>query len=124
MCACKTSTGWERPVTLEKFLGPKSVIWTVDDVGVLILLLEAVPHVHAFFWDRRLRGREKLCRLAIQCLMRQFGLAEIWTSIPEGRAMVLNFASRIGFIPQTLHDNHIWMRTNAGDLHLAAGRDK
>jgi hypothetical protein len=120
---CKLQTGWESPMTLETLLGPDTIVWQVDDVGVICLYFGPVAHVHVFFWDRRLRGREKLCRLHAQMILRRFGLLELWTVIPRQAEVIAAFARRVGFKLQAIEQDRLVLKVTAKELHDATTRE-
>lgn len=72
----------------------------VDDVGSIVFAFDQVePHVHVTFWDRRLRGREAMCKAIGQEVMHQLGVGRLWTMIPRDARMILAFCRRVGFEP-------------------------
>lgn len=97
MRASLNSRGRELPadIALHEFNRVDKLYWTVDDVGLLIAT--AAADVHVFFWDKRLRGREQLCRGMAQVFMGILGTEAVWTRIPESERVVIAFAKRIGF---------------------------
>lgn len=75
-------------------------IWLVDAVGVLIqgfIVNEGLIDVHIAFWDRRLRGREAMCRAMAAVAAHEGGYPGVWTAIPEDARTTLAFAKRVGF---------------------------
>lgn len=75
-------------------------VFMVDDVGVLIqgfVPLDGLIDVHIAFWDKRLRGRELLCRKMAECVAHEGGYPGVWTAIPETSRTVVAFARRVGF---------------------------
>jgi RimJ/RimL family protein N-acetyltransferase len=76
------------------------LVWEVDDVGILYLT-NIVPNVealvHAAFWDRRLKGREELCREMIRLLMDQFDFHRLTARIGLYSKATLDFVERVGF---------------------------
>lgn len=84
----------------EAFLREDSYALCVDDVGMLLVSHMQYGYsasVHITFWDRRLRGREKLCRIVADWVVRFAGLKFVWTAIPANSRSVIAFAKRIGF---------------------------
>lgn len=80
------------------FVRPGNVFFEVDDVGMIALVPEeGLVHCHITFWDRRLRGREELCRTVAAWAMALTGKI-LATGIPETSPAVLAFAKRIGFV--------------------------
>lgn len=79
-----------------------TVIFEVDDVGMLLvghMQYGFSASVHVTFWDKRLRGREKLCRGMAELVMTIAGLRFVWCAIPSRARAVLAFAKRVGFVP-------------------------
>lgn len=97
MRASLNSRGRELPadIALHEFNRVDKLYWTVDDVGLLIATLAG--DVHIFFWDKRLRGREQLCRNMACVFMSIIQKDEVWTKIPEKERAVIAFAKRVGF---------------------------
>lgn len=75
--------------------------WLVEGVGLLCfsMLTSNTAHVHITFWDRRLRGREGLCKALAGYIMDREGVETILTAIPPDSRTVLAFAKRVGFKP-------------------------
>ena len=77
------------------------LIWEVDDVGIFYLTDIAVGHdalAHFNFWDRRLRGRERLIRGAVWYAMNEFDLHRVTVEVGMFAAKWLPSAvERIGF---------------------------
>ena len=97
--------------TVEVYRQPERTTWLVDDVGLIIAVRDK-PHraqVHIVFWDRRLRGREVLCRGVADYAIHRWHLAYICTTIPETSRATLEFAKRVGF-EEVLREN--------GEVHL------
>lgn len=73
--------------------------YLVDDVGLLAVIDSngEEAHCHITFWDKRLKGREGLCR-ELACLhMEASGLTLLWTAIPDEFLKVIAFAKKVGF---------------------------
>lgn len=84
----------------EIFMDSRNRFFLIDDVGVAAVLLEKslpLAHVHITFWDRRLRGREELCKRLCDYVMFYMELDQLHTAIPQDSTAVLAFAKRIGF---------------------------
>jgi hypothetical protein len=79
-------------------LDPENLFFTVDNVGLIAVmpLNERALHCHIAFWDKRLRGREALCRNLAQFVV-AITRKHLVTAIPEGNRVVLAFARRAGF---------------------------
>lgn len=76
-------------------------VFLVDSVGVLIqgfVEMNGLIDVHVGFWDRRLRGREAMCRSMAANVMSDGGWPGVWTPIPRMSAATLAFAKRVGFV--------------------------
>lgn len=97
-----TSRGRELPLelALREFSRLDKLYWTVDDVGLLIA--SEAGDVHIFFWDKRLRGREGLCKSMAEVVLNTLGREYIWTTIPETERAVIAFAKRVGFVEEGL----------------------
>lgn len=79
---------------------PLSKILLVDDVGAVLSIYDPrfhTAHVHVTFWDRRLRGREELCRKIALGLMLTYEVTWLYTKIPKESGMIRAFAKRVGF---------------------------
>lgn len=78
----------------------KGIVWEVDDVGILYLT-DIIPGFqasgHFTFWDRRLKGREDLCREALRHAFREFGLHRISTFVPLSVYRIVPAVKKIGF---------------------------
>jgi hypothetical protein len=87
---------------VEGLLDPKLTILEVDDVGLTVLdglgELDKGGRVHITFWDRKLRGRELLCKRVAERWLAEFDLDFLYTSIPVGFRPVLAFCKRVGFV--------------------------
>lgn len=83
---------------------PEVKIYMVDDVGVIVLrrLDPRKADVHITFWDKILRGRERLCQLVAKQLFRDEVLNELVTAIPSESRAILAFALRVGFKRRSL----------------------
>lgn len=101
--------------TLGFFYEPNRIYWLVDDVGLIFAVFdtEHSANVHITFWDRRLRGREGLCRGLARMVLDRPGMCYLHTAIPEGSRATLAFAKRIGFEPI--------LKDEAGIIHLVLG---
>jgi hypothetical protein len=90
-------------IGMAEIIDPRTLIVLVDDVGALFAIPDSLTsaHVHISFWDRRLRGREQLCRQLAQMVLRQYGFHYLYTAIPARLRTVIAFAKRVGFIPVT-----------------------
>lgn len=89
-----------RPVALVELLNPDVIYYLVDDVGMVAIYpdsIHASAHAHITFWDKRLRGRETLCREIAREVMKTWRLEFIWTVIPFDARATLAFAKRMGF---------------------------
>lgn len=80
------------------FLDERNTFFEVDQIGLIAVFpySERVLHTHITFWDKRLRGREELCRDVARVIV---GLTKkiLITAIPEENAVILAFAKRLGF---------------------------
>lgn len=89
-------------VAAHEFARVDKLYWTVDDVGLLIA--NTAGDVHVFFWDKRLRGREGLCRGMAHVFMAIIERSSVWTQIPEKERAVIAFAKRVGFEQTEIKD--------------------
>lgn len=82
-------------------VGNAEWFWKVDDVGLICVSpLGSMPHtahVHITFWDKRLRGREEICRELARRVTAECHYHTFWTAIPREARTVLAFAKRVGF---------------------------
>ena len=85
--------------TVAVYRQPERISWLVDDVGLIFAVFDRLTRasVHICFWDRRLRGREVLCRGLADWLIHKFRLDYLCTAIPRTSRATLAFAERIGF---------------------------
>lgn len=85
--------------TVERFRDENRVSWRVDDVGLIFAVFDRPSRasVHIVFWDRRLRGREVLCRGLADYIIHKWELDYLCTTIPRTSRPTLAFARRIGF---------------------------
>lgn len=82
------------------FLDERNQFYLIDDVGIAAVFPQRwfqAAHVHITFWDRKLRGRENLCRLLCDYVKTKYELDHLFTVIPVDSKTVLAFAKRIGF---------------------------
>lgn len=87
----------------------------VDDVG-LLAMLPFRPHaatVHITFWDRRLRGRERLCRTMCEHAQ-EFGWRELYVVLRQDANMLRAFARRVGFVDSFSVGGDVWMLFSPG----------
>lgn len=120
----EADTGWETPELLPRLLNMNTYTIKVDDIGILYLhfLEPRVAQVHIFFWDRRLRGREGLCReLAIKALD-VFQLDTLWTAVPLRYSRMKGFVERVGFRFTTLRGTIQTFAFSRSFLHDANSR--
>lgn len=80
---------------------PRGLLMVVDEfVGVFFLrdikgLHEA--SVHYTFFDRRHRGRVKLCQAALSYCFNTFGFNRLWTQVPTAEIAVCKYVETLGF---------------------------
>lgn len=92
---------------LFSLLEPNVALLEVDDVGVIVVRYhpkEECADVHITFWDRRLRGRESLCRAVADYLMDFLKVRGLFTAIPGDSRATLAFARRVGFRDAAYHN--------------------
>lgn len=82
-------------------LDEKTMIYLIDDVGTVVIrpCRGYDGEAHVTFWDRRMRGREALCRQIGQDFLLQRGLSicSLFTAVPVDRRAVIAFSKRVGF---------------------------
>jgi len=108
---CPNMFGEIKPDLLEKLIAEHTKFWLVDDVGLLAFdqWRSDSAHVHMTFWDRRLRGREALCKTVMCRLMAEHSIDRVYTVIPLASRIVRAFALRIGFKPDhMLNDKQLF----------------
>lgn len=95
---------------LERLIAEHWKFYTVDDVGLLCFdpFAPGKAHVHITFWDKRLRGREGLCRTALLEVMNRSNVDTVLTAIPLGLRVVRAFAKRVGM--------HSWKVLNGREV--------
>lgn len=76
----------------------KGLIWEVDDVGIIYItdLDSSSCLAHFTFWDKRLRGREKLIRESLKYGFERYGFERIEVRVPLYSKPVLNMIERVG----------------------------
>lgn len=82
------------------FLDDRNRFFLIDNVGIAAAIPQRwfeTAHVHITFWDRKLRGREELCRRLVEYVIETMELDHAITVIPRKSEAVLAFAKRIGF---------------------------
>jgi len=81
----------------------KGLLFEVDDVGILYIT-QIVPGysalAHFAFWDRRLRGREELCRKMLEFAFRTYDFQRIETRVALYAVPAMAATERIGFIKE------------------------
>lgn len=122
-------------IFLTQDLIPRGLCLVVDDfVGIFWLtdingLFDA--SVHYTFFDRRQRGREKLCRAAIKYCFDTFKFHRLSTAVPEYEIKVARYVANLGFtytgrfrknrvIQDRLYDTLLYdvLRTEANEWDL------
>lgn len=85
--------------TVALYRQPERISWLVDDVGLIFAVFDKPGRasVHICFWDRRLKGREVICRGLADWLIHKYHLNYICTSIPASSKPTLRFAEDVGF---------------------------
>lgn len=86
----------------QPFIQPGNIFLEVDDVGLIAIIPteHRLYHCHISFWDKRLRGREELCRTVAEWIVELTGMI-LATGIPETSSSVLAFAKRVGFVERS-----------------------
>lgn len=108
--ASLAARGRELPPELaaREFARLDKLYWTVDDVGLIIA--NKAGDVHIFFWDKRLRGRERLSKEMAKVIMDIFGRLDLFTEIPVSERAVIAFAKRVGFEQDSATDETVVLR--------------
>lgn len=101
----------DNPISI--FVNPFNLFFEVDDVGLVAVCPfgNHEAHVHVTFWDRRLRGREAICRVLAEWVVEQFGY-HLQTVIPADRVTVIAFAKRVGFTEVLSRHGQVVMEWN------------
>jgi hypothetical protein len=84
---------------IEPMFSSSSLFFEVDDVGMIAVVpthYSKVAHCHITFWDKRLRGREQLCRNLCE-IVRGLCKYQLLVAIPQDRQTIVEFARRVGF---------------------------
>jgi RimJ/RimL family protein N-acetyltransferase len=80
---------------------PKGLCLVVDDFVGIFWLTDIVglheASVHYTFFDRRHKGRQELCRAALNHAFSVFKFHRLWTKVPVNAVGVLFFIEQIGF---------------------------
>lgn len=106
---------------LRAMMATEDQYYTVDDVGVICVCKPDVDSacVHMTFWDRRLRGREALCRMLSSYVLNTLELNYLWTAVPLTSRTVIAFAKRVGFVDFGHSDSVQALKIDRTDLHRA-----
>lgn len=103
-------TGGERLTNVESIrqtlVDQEWSLFQVDDVGLVAvgpMRTDFMADVHITFWDKRLRGREDLCRRVAEWVIAGFGLQSVFTAIPVSAKATIAFAKRVGFHTAEYH---------------------
>lgn len=110
--------------SIEDLLSNHWKFWLVDDVGLLCFdpFTVRIAHVHITFWDKRLRGRESLCRAVAGHLMSEYQIDTLLTVIPDSAKIVGAFARRVGFQPSNvMNGRRVWSMTPGNFTMQKAG---
>jgi hypothetical protein len=99
---------WED--ALYEFMRLDKLYWVVDDVGLIIA--NKAGDVHVFFWDKRLRGRESMCRAMVMVVCEFYDRDSVWTTIPITERAVIAFAKRVGFQEQSVSAGWVTLTCN------------
>lgn len=84
--------------SIDELYDERKIYLLVDNVGIICFVpRDDNAHVHITFWDKRLRGRELLCKVVAREMMQALGLRFLWTAIPESARVILAFTKRLGF---------------------------
>ena len=104
----------------EKDVAATGIIWEVDDVGILYLTNISIGNdalAHFNFWDRRIKGRERLIRGMMWYVMNEFNLHRVGIEVGMFAAPWLPSAvERIGFTKEGRKREAIW--------HVPKGADE
>lgn len=93
--------------TDDEFMGLTSLlteevdVLEVDNVGLVALdLIERGRHarIHCTFWDKRLRGREFLCRRITEEWIDKYGLKGIYCQVAPTASVLRRFLERVGYV--------------------------
>lgn len=80
---------------------PNSLWLELKSGGGVVYLLDIVRGLsataHFVFWDRKLRGKEELCRQALRFAMRNIPLAKVNVFLPDYAKKLGDFIRRTGF---------------------------
>ncbi len=88
-------------VQIDGEIQPTGLIWEVDDIGIFILTDLVPMHTascHFVFWDKKFRGREKLCQEMIKYVFDRYQFRRLKLEIPLFALHTLLVADRIGFV--------------------------
>lgn len=108
---CRRVTGWGDSRTIEQLFNPNAYIWLIDDVGLVGVfpLSNELAHIHIFFWDRRLRGREPVGRAVIHWISQNTPIKTLMTGIGEEFRATIAYAQRCGFRPVKVEAGRVVM---------------
>jgi hypothetical protein len=85
--------------SMDELFDEEKIFLLVDKVGLICFVpdLDNGAHVHITFWDKRLRGRELLCKAVAREMMLLRRFDKLWTIIPRTSRPTLAFTKRLGF---------------------------
>lgn len=99
----------------------KGIVWEVDDVGIFYLT-DIQPGFqasgHFSFWDRRLRGREDLCREALKYAFKEFKFHRITTYVPLHVIRIIPAVKKIGFVKEGRLRSASWYKGDWYDVFV------
>jgi hypothetical protein len=84
----------------EELINPTTVVLQTGDYG-MVRVCNIVPHrnadVHLTFWDRRFKGRDKMCKEALRWMFSKFDLHRSTIVVPSIVHYTINFILALGF---------------------------
>lgn len=104
---------------LEHLLSHAANYWLIGEVGMVSVwpFATSQAHIHVTFWDKRLRGREQLARDFAGHIMKQQGIAVLWTAVPFERPATIAWAKRVGFLDWNVQDGKLVLFATSSMFH-------
>lgn len=100
---------------------PTGIFWSVDDVG-LIYLNELRPlesaQAHFLFWDRRFKGREKLCQELLAYAFEKYKFQVIYVQVPLYAPRTISAVEKLGFFQEGRLRNRSLYKDEWFDLYV------
>jgi hypothetical protein len=93
------------------------MFFMIDNVGLFAvdLVIPSMPNVHVTYWDKRLRGRERLVAAICDWLLEYLNVPAVFTQMPAASKATLAYAKRVGFVVTNWYSCSTWNAKNELD---------